>query len=315
MPSLPITLQNYPAASPSVASPLSVSWLELIKFAVSCGAPIFAAAATPLQAPVALAAYKGIALTCALDVGSPQFAMAPGYRSLDATEKANVSYWTGMTVAALVAQRAFGITQVLHAAAYAGISRAFPSSRVLVDLVGEDTSGDWHVFEAKGRARTSALDLTRWKSQARSISTIDGKSPTTCSVCITNVGTEYSVDLVDPPIATQSISLEFSREAFARRYYDPVVAWLSPQSLVVEDAERGIRARLAGFNPITSSFVWVGATLELLGASRRAGYRERGYQSGRLVVGTDGIVVLESTSSESPFDASADVKPSSAESS
>lgn len=301
MPTLPIAVHNYPAGSVAVASPLSVSWLELIKFAVSCGGPIFASTSTPQHASIALAAYKGIALACALDIASPHVAMAPGYESLDPTEKANISFWTGMIVASLVAQRALGVAQLLHATAYRGIVRAVPSSRVLADLIGQDPSGDWHVLEAKGRVRASARALGRWKSQAGSISAIDGKTPTTCSVCVTNVGASYSVDLIDPPIERGPIVLELSREDFARRYYDPVVQWLSDDNQTVEDSRRGVRARLAAFNPVTSSFVWVGATLDLLNASSRINYREREREGGGLYAGTDGIVVLESTDRRSPF--------------
>ncbi len=77
-----------------------------------------------------------------------------------------------MVFTAVLARELLGVKQLLHAACFSKhrVGTTDPTSKSLADLVGRDSTGDWHVFEAKGRQRrATAPDRTKWKAQSNTI--------------------------------------------------------------------------------------------------------------------------------------------------
>lgn len=130
---------------------LNFTGAEITAAALSVGAPLLN---IPLSFhAVSMAMYKALGLVCAVDSRGAELLRPPEYSQLDPTEKANISFWTGMTFAALVAERCLGVPSVLHVSSMIRTGRATltPGSHVVADLLGQDTTGAWHVIEAKAR--------------------------------------------------------------------------------------------------------------------------------------------------------------------
>jgi hypothetical protein len=163
MPCLPVTVSGFASGPTNGDSRLDISKRRFLKFAVSTGSPIFAATIGGPRLPVAFAAYKALAAKTSLDFTTTEFTLVDGYENLEPTEKANLSYWVGMTVAAIVADAVLGVPELLHASAYALLARRDPSSRSLADLIGQDKARAWHVIEANAREVVTRRGRRAWK--------------------------------------------------------------------------------------------------------------------------------------------------------
>ncbi len=230
---------------------------------------------------------------------------------LDATEKANISFWTGMTFAALVSEHCLRVPSVWHVASMIRSGRATltPGTRVVADLLGQDHHGDWHVIEAKARqGSVSANDRASWKAQTGTIASVAGASPTTRSYCLTRVGDPYTVELVDPPESevVKGGELVLSAEQAVVDFYYP--------DLFATDQDIGCgrrgtapcksigspsAVRLAAFDPNTQLYWFAGLRSDALEAvrARRAPeptFRRESFTIDDGYVRSDGIAIVSS---------------------
>lgn len=124
------------------------------------------------------------------------------YEAADPTEKGATSYFIGMTMAKLFADRLLNTPWVFHAsiAKSSGASISYKKgSKSQPDLIGQNTSGQWVVLEAKGRTHgfsQSCLDGA--KSQTRRIRHINGVSPYLRVAVHAYFDNELRVHLADP---------------------------------------------------------------------------------------------------------------------
>lgn len=137
------------------------------------------------------------------------FAPSSAFWALDGSEKGAVTYFMGLALAKLAAERRWDVPWVLHLDVYS--RRANPygrpinvvlpgSGRRRPDLIGQSMGGDWLVLESKGRTGHVSDDLRLdAKEQTRLISMIDGQRPRwrIASVARFHGGT-LAVDLIDP---------------------------------------------------------------------------------------------------------------------
>jgi hypothetical protein len=141
-------------------------------------------------------------------------------------KKRDISYNLGMSIAKFNAEKLLGIDNLIHVV---GLKKQGAITFVTgvaqePDLVGLDKTGNWHVFEAKGRsANRSALNLalSEAKIQANAVHLINGLSPTTRSVSATYIGPKEIFSIVEDPPSSDGRELEIEYEAFVRAYYSP----------------------------------------------------------------------------------------------
>lgn len=290
---------------------LTVTGPQITAAALSVGAPLLN---IPLSFhAVSMALYKALGLVCAVDSSGPALLRPAEYIQLDPTEKANISFWTGMTFAALVAEHCLGVPSVWHVSSMIRSRRAtlIPGAHVVADLLGQDHHGDWHVIEAKARqGSVSADDRANWKAQTGTIASVAGASPATRSYCLTRVGDPYTVELVDPPESevVNGGELVLSQGAVVDFYYGPFRDWLTTS--VADTApplfqiDRGVALtlRLAAFDPNTQLYWFAGLRSDVLeavqaGRAPEQPLRSESFSIDDSYVRSDGIAIVSSPDS------------------
>ena len=303
MPTLSVKVSGFspPFAKLNGVHPIQVSKRRCIKFAASIGLPLLKVASPTSGHAIALAAYKALAIKCAIDFTGTSLTRPSAYQRMDQSEKANISYWTGMTFSALIADELLNVTRLVHASAFGRMRlvRVNPKSRRLADLVGQDPSGAWHVIEAKARqAKPTDEDRNKWKKQAETVKTIDKCKPVTNSYSLACVGDTYSAELVDPSMEDQDffITIDFEENALIKGYYEPIVYWLSERTTTIKREGMRLIMKLAGFDPADNEFIFLGLEENVLDSIRRNVLPERIYSAdiSDAYIGTDGIAVITS---------------------
>jgi hypothetical protein len=177
--------------------------------------------------------HKVYAIASVMVVNNNSITLPEGYSVLDQSEKNVLSYYTGMTLAQLVADQILGITEPIHARSMkeCGFLETDAASRSIPDIVGQDQEGNWHVIEAKCRyQRPGTNAIHEWKmNQARAVMTINGEAPRgTTSCCITSQKTRFIVDFVDPvpdeetPVSKkEKVIMTIDPREIQRSYYKP----------------------------------------------------------------------------------------------
>jgi hypothetical protein len=159
------------------------------------------------------------------------FERSPAFWALDGSEKGAVTYFLGLALAKLAAERHWNVPWVLHLDVYSRPTgpcgrpvRVFlqGAGRRRPDLIGQSLNGDWLVLEAKGRTGNvdDKLRLDA-KEQTRLISTINGRLPKWRIASIGRFrGGALAVDLIDPadPVP-HALPLDLPRDDFLRTYY------------------------------------------------------------------------------------------------
>lgn len=175
------------------------------------------------------------------------------FRALDPSEKAAVSYFLGLVLTKLIAEKVFRVPWLLHLDVYqqqVAPDFAFPDRP---DFVGMDAWYLWTVFESKGRTRgVPSRVLNRAKRQVRSVRRISGQYP----ALRVAVGTYFGAAALrarirDPDTPNpDGADLELNPEDLARAYYRPVVEMVQASGAALVDragvvALPGLDARLA----------------------------------------------------------------------
>ncbi len=176
------------------------------------------------------------------------FAPSAAFLALDGSEKGAVTYFLGLALAKLTAERRWDVPWVLHLDVYS--RRANPyghpitvvpvgSGRRRPDLIGQSMNGDWLVLEAKGR--TGSVDdklRLNAKTQTQLICTINQITPIERIAAIAWFrGNMLALDLIDPvdPLPT-AVPLELPPDDFLRDYY------ALPLACVTEGSEDSVDA-------------------------------------------------------------------------
>ena len=133
-----------------------VSRLSCMKHAVSFGAQFgFGVYQDPIPA-FAFAIYKMLSVVTAVDFNNYALRRTPVFKDLDSTEKANISFWIGMTFCSLLADKFLNIPRLIHAASYKKLGLlTVKSGRSLADFIGQDISNNWHHFTSSSASTWS----------------------------------------------------------------------------------------------------------------------------------------------------------------
>jgi hypothetical protein len=303
MPTLSVACSSFPSAYTGAQGQQSVPVTEeqLLKYAWMIGQTRIRHAVPTDEHAVFLSFYKALAVKCAVDFTSGSIGRPPQYQAMDPSEKSNISAWTGMTFASLVADVCLGVPQLSYAEALrrqGRIVRGDPTSRSLADLAGVDHRGDWHVVEAKARQMSiSGTDRTKWERQAQTIGFIDGRAPLTRSYCVTNVGNTYAVSITDPEgDDVDPVDLEVGPTTLVRAYYGPLTRWLSRQGSEVSYEGVPLIVGPGAFDAVANNYVFLGMRPEVYRLAQDE-LKPDALDSIRLrsaFVGSDGIAVITS---------------------
>jgi hypothetical protein len=160
------------------------------------------------------------------DVGSTaRLVLSPAFRSLDYTEKGLVSFYTGMAMAKLYADKVLGIPWMMHISRYeTPWAVRFGANTNRPDLFGCNPLGEWAVAEAKGRARVTAKLVSKMKQQKSAVATIQRVPPTFRYGAATRFeGGELALRVVDPPGRRRAEDIPLDPAAWLVDYYRPIV--------------------------------------------------------------------------------------------
>jgi hypothetical protein len=172
------TSEDFPAAYGVVSGTLSLNWSDLLWAALTIGRPNVAYVFQHGDASIHEALFRVFMIKTALGQveTSRRFHRTEAFKALDPTEKGAISYFLGMAVCKLFASRVLDTPWLLHLDVFGNqLSAAAKSGRSRPDLIGQNTSGAWHVFESKGRSGSpSAQDKSNAKTQAQRLVTVNG---------------------------------------------------------------------------------------------------------------------------------------------
>lgn len=167
---------------------------------------------------------------------SGRLVLSPAFNSLDSTEKGLVSFYTGMAMAKLYADKILGIPWMMHISRYeAPWSVRFGANTNRPDLFGCNRLGEWAVAEAKGRSRVTAKLVSKMKQQKSAVATIQRVPPAFRYGSATRFeGGELALRVVDPPARRLAEDIPLNPAAWLLDYYRPIVDLLEDMASRIE---------------------------------------------------------------------------------
>lgn len=155
---------------------------------------------------------------------------SPAYQDLDPSEKSAVSYFLGLIMSKLFAEKLLGISWVLHLDTYKQKLSPEILGKSRPDLVGLDKKSNWIVIEAKGRSKE--LDkkaVLKGKKQAQALTKIAGRKPTLYVGLSSYFSNNLEVFLQDPPLleGENDYNLDISINRYLFDYYEPLIDFLT----------------------------------------------------------------------------------------
>lgn len=159
-----------------------------------------------------------------METPSGELTKSPLYINLDPTEKGAVSYFLGMVVSKVIADRYFQTPWLVHLEKLKSIITFAPWTGYRPDLLGRTDREEWIVLEAKGRSGAYSQEaLTKAKKQTRAVRRVGGQYPVLRAASEAYFKPDLAVDLVDPEtFDDDAFDVEISPEAFISAYYDPL---------------------------------------------------------------------------------------------
>lgn len=180
------------------------------------------------------------------------------YAALDPSEKSGVSYFLGLALTKLVAEKLFDVPWLLHLDRYKEDIQphlAFPERP---DFVGMDAWRMWMVAESKGRSRGVPRSLIdTGKQQVLSLRRIGAEYPLVRIVVATYFTKSLRARIRDPSAADRlAFDIELTPEQLARAYYRPIVE-------MIQSVDRSTRPMKSTREEITTQLESLDATLSL----------------------------------------------------
>jgi hypothetical protein len=232
MPTLSYTATGFPDGSPSGLSgthDLTFSWSELVWAAITVGrAGISHVLQFGLFSAYEIVYRAALVYANIMETAGGGLFRSAAYDGLDPSEKGAVSYFLGLTLSKLFAERCLQVPWLLHLDIYrAQLSVILGSGRSKPDLVGQDSNGDWVVIESKGR--THGLDeaaLAKAKTQSERVRSISGVGPKYRMGVQSYFESSRLCLSIDDPDGDGEIDLPITREMVEHEYYRPFRGWL-----------------------------------------------------------------------------------------
>lgn len=171
--------ESFPTRYPSLTGVgrLLTSWDDLLWAALTVGRPsLFQVFRFGVESAYEATFRLMLIRACLKERWDGQLERTAAFNVLDPTEKAMLSYFTGMTVCKLFADRLLNCPWILHLDAFRAILNPSLLGRSRPDLVGQDVAGRWHCFESKGRSSSlpSQTEKDRAKAQSQMLTFVNG---------------------------------------------------------------------------------------------------------------------------------------------
>jgi hypothetical protein len=254
LPYLPEAFPYYLEATFGWPFEFEFTWEELCRAAVTVGRRSWVDVLKHGTYSVFEAMWR-IAIVRANLVEEPdgRLSRSDAFRNLDPSEKSAVSYFLGLTLTKLIAEKMFGIAWLLHLDTYKSEINAQTTLPQRPDFVGLDPHYAWLVIESKGRTGSVSNELmAAAKKQTRSLRNINGQFP----AMRVGVGTYFSGGKLRARIRDpeghddDATDVEISPEKLARAYYRPIVEILEQlgRDLVDDQGLKVREAELPGFD-------------------------------------------------------------------
>jgi len=146
------------------------------------------------------------------------------YRSLDSTEKGSASYFIGMAVSKIFGNSLLDVPWLVHLEKIKVLYKIELKGKSRPDLLGQNSKGQWIVFEAKGRSdgfSQSALDKA--KEQAKQVKKVSGVKPFLKVAVESYFNTTLSAHIADPTESDDDgFDLEINETQFYMSYYSTI---------------------------------------------------------------------------------------------
>lgn len=160
---------------------LVTSWSELLAAAVTVGRPNRHYVFRHGRASKYEALFRWSLVRMALEQSGPRakrLRRTAAARTLDPSEKGAVSYFLGLTLCKLFAERLLNTPWLLHLDVFRPMLNPVLTGRSRPDLVGEMIGGGWVALESKGRVSPpDASAKSKAKDQARRLVSVNGVLP------------------------------------------------------------------------------------------------------------------------------------------
>jgi hypothetical protein len=263
MPAIAYTSSDFPSANAKVANGTrweNFEWSDLIWAAITVGRGGWFDVIQHGKPSAYEILFRACLLKTALQTPvSPQrFMWTSVYRNLDPSEKGAISYFIGLTMCKMFAERFLDVPWLLHLDVYrAQLNPILLRGRSRPDLVGQSVRGEWVVFESKGRTNgPSDADKLKAKVQARRLTHIKGQQIAYGVALFSSFyGGELMVHWQDPEPGSDSgeaqepFSLNVERGEFLKRYYRPILDFVGVGRLREHlQTERPIKVEEADFS-------------------------------------------------------------------
>lgn len=222
---VPYEASDFPPASPlNGPGALAVTWDELLWAAVTvgkCQTDVFRHGSYSIAEML----HRISCFQAYYVVKDGHLGLSPVFKHLDPTEKGLVSYYTGMTVAKLYADKILGIPWMMHISRYAATwAIRYGAKPDRPDLFGCNASGEWAVVEAKGRSRVTGLLITKMKHQKSAVATINNYPPQYRIGSATRFqAQQLSLRVIDPPRRRIAHEVPLDPAAWLIDYLAPLV--------------------------------------------------------------------------------------------
>lgn len=229
----------------SGAHTISFSWPELVWAAISVGRAELMHIARHGPFSAFEIVYRAAILFANLrEWPTGHLTRSAAYEGLDPSEKGAVSYFVGLTVAKLFAERLLNVPWLMHLDVYRAELQAILHGAKRPDLVGQNTGGEWIAVESKGRTHGYAdAAMLRAKEQVAVLASVKGQSVTLRVASQVYFGdSRLQCALRDPdatPEDARRIDLPLERERFFEGYYRRYREWLPTAPGVRREAIRG----------------------------------------------------------------------------
>jgi hypothetical protein len=274
--SIPYTGTQFkgPLAKFNKSDSLPVKWSELVWAAITVGKVAGDENAYGIYSALEKL-HRAAMIRAYLKASGTVLIQTKVYEMSDPSEKTSISFYLGMTLAKLFAEKLFGVPKLLHFAVYKdNYVIAATQGKSRPDLIGQNLKGKWFVFEAKGRSNNfDQLALDKAKEQAKQIVSINTSAP------LCRIGSEAFFDaglcfqMVDPEHieGDRSRRIEIDVEEADVQYYAPLETILASRDRRIPIIVNG--RRLLEVH-IPEADLWIGvpdrdASAKLVGRPRK----------------------------------------------
>jgi hypothetical protein len=252
MPRLPYRPQFFgrgmgPLFSDGYASEITFSWEELCRAAITVGRRSWEDV-VPYGTYSFLEALWRLAMLRANVVldSDGRLRKSEAFKNLERSEKGAVSFFFGNMFSKLLADKLFDVPWLLHVDRYASYLNPVYRTDRRPDFVGMDTSREWLVFEAKGRAAYPGDNvMQRAKQQTGSLRTINGQLPKLRVAAASYFSNDrLRARLWDPTEHDDDApDLPLSATALLREYYAPLMDFVLSEAVPHRTVELGSKAQ------------------------------------------------------------------------